>query len=179
MYIYYFKNMFYNWILCFCFTNLITYKRQIINNNDSLKDILHFDDMTLNKKICDIFPLLCILLIENYEKYIICHTYLLLIRFICFNVTILPAPMKLEKRMVFGIIPSYTHDLIFSGHTMTCVLSIFCVKQFLIPYVFILSILCSLSVIIAKEHYTIDVIVAWISTYSVVSLYTIDIIELC
>ena len=171
--------MLYNWILCFCFTNLITYNREIKNSTSlPLKDMLHFNNLTLNKKLSDIFPLLCVILIENYEKYIICHTYLLLIRFICFNVTILPAPMKLEKRMVFGIIPSYTHDLIFSGHTMTCVLSIFCVEKILVPYVFTLSLMCSLSVILAKEHYTVDVIVAWITTYAVVSLYTVDIKEL-
>ena len=169
------KNIFNEWLICFFFTNLITYKREIINNNESLKDILHFNNITLNKKICDIFPLLCIFLINNYEKYIICHTYLLLLRLICYNATILPNPASLENRFVFGIIPSFTYDLIFSGHTMTCVLSIFCVKQPLIPYVFLLSILCSLSVIVAKEHYTIDVIVAWISTYTVVSMHKIDI----
>ena len=80
--------------------------------------------------------------------------------------------------MVFGIIPSYTQDLIFSGHTMTCILSIFCVEKILVPYVFTLSLICSLSVILAKEHYTVDVIVAWITTYAVVSLYTVDIKEL-
>ncbi len=168
----------FNWLLCISVTNLITYKRKIINNGYPLHDISSFNNITLNKKICDIFPLICIFLINNYEKYIICHTYLVLLRFICFNATILPAPMKLELRFTLGIVPNYTYDLIFSGHTMTCVLSIFCVKSFLIPYVFILSLMCSLSVIITKEHYTIDVIVAWITTYAMVSLYTVDIKQL-
>ncbi len=147
--------------------------------NTPLNDILHFNGVRINYYICDIFPALCLLFINNYEKYIICHTYLLALRFVCFNVTILPPPsLLLENRLVFRIIPSYTYDLIFSGHTMTCVLSIFCVDRVLIPYTLLLSILCSISVIIAKEHYTIDVIVSWISTYSIVSLYTIDIIDL-
>ena len=97
-----------------------------------------------------------------------------LLRFICFHSTILPAPMKLENRFIFGIIPNYTYDLIFSGHTMTCVLSIFCTQKIFIPYCFLLSLLCSISVIVTKEHYTIDTIIAWIATYSVVSFYSID-----
>ena len=170
------------WIFTIILTNYLTNKRQIniprhIPTHIPLIDIIDIKS-NLNKKICDVFPFLCVISINNYEKYIICHTYLILLRFICFNVTILPPPMKLEKRLSFGIIPNYTYDLIFSGHTMTCVLSIFCVKQFLIPYTLILSILCSLSLIITKEHYTIDVIIAWIATHSIVSLYSININEL-
>ena len=165
----------YKWLLCFLFTNYITYKRNIQNTGYPLQDIFNIDNVILNKNICDIFPLISLILVNNYEKYLICHTYLLLLRFISFNVTILPAPMKLEQRFSLGIVPNYTYDLIFSGHTMTCVLSIFCVKQFIIPYTVVLSIICSLCVIITKEHYTIDVIVAWLATYTVVSLHTVDI----
>ncbi len=171
-------------ILIGLITNIITLKRQknlLMNNNlnKPLKDIIHsnyyFQNFNLKKEICDIFPVICIFLIKNYKKFIDCYSYLILLRFICFHSTILTPPMKLNNRLSFGIIPNYTYDFIFSGHTMTCVLSIFCTNKSLISYCFLLSLLCSLSVVIAKEHYTIDVIVAWISTYSVVSLYTIDI----
>jgi hypothetical protein len=171
-------------ILITLFTNIITFKRQrnlLINNtlHQPLEDIIHsnyyFKNLNLKKEICDIFPFICIFLIKNYKKFIDCYSYLILLRFICFHLTILPPPMKLKNRLSFSIIPNYTYDFIFSGHTMTCVLSIFCTNKSLILYCFLLSLLCSLSVIVSKEHYTIDVIVAWISTYSVVSLYTIDI----
>ena len=171
-------------ILIGLITNIITFKRQrnlLINNilNAPLEDIIHsnsyFKNLILKKEICDIFPLICIFLIKNYQKFIDCYSDLILLRFICFHSTILTPPMELKNRLSFSIIPNYTYDFIFSGHTMTCVLSIFCTNNSLIPYCFLLSLLCSLSVIIAKEHYTIDVIVAWISTYSIVSLYTIDI----
>ena len=166
------------WLFITILTNYLTNKRQINESRHiPLIDIIDIKS-NLNKRVCDVFPFLCVILINNYEKYIICHTYLILLRFICFNVTILPPPMKLEKRLSFGIIPNYTYDLIFSGHTMTCVLSIFCVKQSLILYTTLLSILCSLSLIITKEHYTIDVIIAWIGTYSIVSIHSININEL-
>ena len=81
--------------------------------------------------------------------------------------------MKLEIRHSFGIIPNYQYDLIFSGHTMTCVLSIFCVSNIYSYYItLILSIICSFFLITTKEHYTIDVIIAWIATKSIVSLYS-------
>tara|TARA_B100001123_G_C15112497_1_gene948038 strand:+ start:359 stop:910 length:552 start_codon:yes stop_codon:yes gene_type:complete len=163
-------------------TNIITFKRDIHIPNEPLIDIIqsnnyfnsYLNNLHLKKKICDIFPFLCVCFVNNFKKYIECHSYLILLRFICFHSTILPSPMKLENRYIFGIVPNYTYDLIFSGHTMTCVLSIFCTQKIFIPYCFLLSVLCSISVIVTKEHYTIDTIIAWIATYSVVSFYSID-----
>ena len=170
----------------FLTTNLLTYYRQtnylyLDNKVKPLHDIIHSNkfihDITIKKEFCDIFPPLCFCLVNNYSKYIECYSNLILIRFICFNSTILPPPMKLKKvRLSFGLIPNYTYDFIYSGHTMTCVLSIFFTDFKIICC--ILSLLCSLSVIITKEHYTIDVIVAWIATYSAVSFNTIGIKKL-
>ena len=166
----------YIWLTVFLFTNICTYFRnkQIktnLNPDLKLKDIFEFIDLSEYKKICDIFPLLCLLCVSDYEKYIHCHAILLFLRFICFNVTVIPPPMHLEVRYSFGI-PNYQYDLIFSGHTMTCVLAIFCVSNVYTYYATILiSILCSIAVIATKEHYTVDVIVAWVATHSIVSLY--------
>jgi hypothetical protein len=171
-----------NWLIIYLFTNIITYKRNDIIQNKPLIDIIHsnsyLNKIDIDKKICDLFPLLCIFLVNNYNKFIKCHSYLILLRFICFHATILPPPMKLNNRLSFGIIPNFTYDLIFSGHTMTCVLSIFCVNKDQIPYCLILSLLCSISVVISKEHYTVDVIIAWLATYCIVSLYSININKL-
>ena len=157
----------YIWFITFFITNIITYYRNKHLNHDKIHDIFHFLELTEYKKICDIFPVLCLLCVSDYEKYLTCHAALILLRFICFNVTVLPPPMQLEIRYSF-FIPNFQYDLLFSGHTMTCVLAIFFTSN-VYSYYFtvIMSILCSIGVIVTKEHYTIDVIVAWLAAYSV------------
>ena len=164
------------WLSSFAFTNIIThYRNKYIEIKDKIQDISTFD-FSKHKWVTDIFPLLSILCISKYTKYIACHAILLFLRFICFNITILPPPMKLQTiRWSLGIIPNFQYDLVFSGHTMTSVLAIYCVNTSLWRVIaMLLSVCTSISVIITKEHYTLDVIVAWIATQAVVSLYTVE-----
>ena len=160
----------YTWLIVFVITNICTYIRNKYVQTDKISDIFDFVDCSEYKRACDMFPLICLLCVSDYEKYFHCHTLLLLLRFICFNVTIIPPPMKLEIRYSFGV-PNFQYDMIFSGHTMTCVLAIFCTSNIYSYYItMIMSILCSIGVIITKEHYTIDVIVARVATHSIVCL---------
>lgn len=165
------------WLTIVIFTNYITYKRKIINKSNPLNDICHSNLVNLSKYkyICDLFPFINIWLVNNYRTYLFNHAILVILRFICFHSTILPSPMDLKLRFSFYIIPNFTYDLIFSGHTMTCILAIY-----FTDYVYICiinSILCSISVILTKEHYTIDVIIAWLASYvitSIVNKYSIN-----
>ena len=126
--------MIYLFFICLT-TSFLSYYRQanylnLDNNIKPLHDIIHsnkiINNITIKKEVCDIFPVLCVCLVNNYSKYIECYSNLILIRFICFNSTILPPTMKLKAvRLSIGFIPNFTYDFIYSGHTMTCVLSIF------------------------------------------------------
>ena len=73
-----------------------------------------------------------------------------------------------------------TIRLHFSGHTMTCLCAAFsflnrgdvannCTEseQYRLNFCFTMAGLCSFMLIGAKEHYTIDVIIAWVATYAV------------
>ena len=164
-----------SWITVYVISNLITYKRKITFNGEKpLQDVFHtkyLPDLRNIKILTDFFPLLSILLIEDYNGYIWCHTTLILFRFICFNSTIVPPPMNLELRMSMGIIPNFNYDLIFSGHVMTTVLSIYFTNDYYYKMIVILfSIISSFLAILTREQYTIDVIVAWIATYNVVKI---------
>ena len=169
------------WTFIFLMTVVATHNRNkhIVDTTLApLHDISNILNITLDKRICDILPLLCIFCIENYEKYVICHAHLLLLRFVCFNATILP-PLKDSKcRNAFGIIPTYQYDLIFSGHTTMCVLTIYTTCDYLRPLVLLLSVICSVVMILSKEHYTIDVLVAWMATHAVVATHSIPLVDL-
>jgi hypothetical protein len=103
------------------------------------------------------------------------HTWVLLLRPICFLSTILPDASRV------GQIPSLTslkggiHDLMFSGHAAlaitgattvvmaasckpTCQTALWVLKALLVT----LCALQSLMIICTRKHYTVDVVVAWL-----------------
>ena len=158
------------WFFTFITTNIITYYRR----PNPFEDILQIVDLSKYKKICDIFPLINFLLIEEYQSYFYYHAILMLLRFICFHSTILPPPMPLKVRFSFGVIPNFDYDLMFSGHTMTCVLCLFFAQNAFCYYIILInSILCSIMLILTKEHYTIDIIVAWMAVYNIYYIFNI------
>ena len=157
-------------------------------NNYKLPDIFHSDKFNL-KPISFFNEIIIVSLIIQFIYYISIEkipyndvilfikyfTILLLIKIILMNVTILPDPSKRCKNgtNIFTILfMGGCNDLIFSLH-MTIVLLIlhFLKKNKLITekYAMIYSLLQAFFIIFTHNHYTIDVILAFIITSFVIN----------
>jgi len=156
-------------------TNPIKWPRN--RRPDPLPDLgaSHLPNIRRFKVLQDLFPLVAVMVTRNYDMFFRLYGSCILLRFIFFNSTILPPPDKdfPQLRMSLGVIPNFDFDLIFSGHTMTVLVAAatFAVDptpdatQWMI-FCILLALLCSFSLIAMREHYTIDVLVAWLATYA-------------
>lgn len=98
--------------------------------------------------------------------FFIVYAILIIIRTISMSITILPdwcttIWKKYGKNNVFG----GCRDKLFSGHTATALLfSLFIYKKTNMVGIFLLPVIVSLCTLISREHYSIDVLFAWIIT---------------
>jgi hypothetical protein len=95
------------------------------------------------------------------------HAQLMLLRCICFSVTLLPDSSQMCR--VSNHIGS-CYDLIFSGHSTAMFLSTYILRDYFklnrIKYSILQfnNLITSFLIIVCRNHYTIDVIVAYIAT---------------
>ena len=133
-------------------------------------DIIHEYIPRINFHIPDY--LIVITIIGTIIKYIIfssdhvylnsqCLTYSLLLRSVTVSLTVIPtcAPRPTNSQNYYSEIFNSTHDLIFSGHTIVFIFLgnilgdlLGILVQFLLP----------ITLILARQHYTIDVIISMI-----------------
>lgn len=107
--------------------------------------------------------------LKELNKIFITMTIVQFCRIICGMVTVLPPLQKYENKYRFGGLNGSGTDYIFSGHASYSALSSILLYNYgisiwlLIPY----NLVSQLSIIITRNHYTVDVILAWIITVSV------------
>lgn len=148
--------------------------------NAPLWDIIHsnngvfsFERWFKYKWVTDVFVVLCFLCVDQYHSFFISHSILILLRCMCANVTVLPPIQGIQPRSSFGLLDvNYQYDYIFSGHVCICYLSSLCSYEYG-GWAFILSLICSFTSVVTREHYTIDIFVSYMATYCVSHLYCI------
>jgi hypothetical protein len=96
---------------------------------------------------------------------ILSWSILVLLRTICFSITILPPPSHVHHPFKFT---GGSCDAIFSGHTMMVVLNFMILMKYHNPFIlWCLSFLYSICVLISRSHYSVDVFLAYVITISV------------
>jgi hypothetical protein len=91
------------------------------------------------------------------------YGFLLILRPLCFSVTIMPPPSNsIPKTSILG----GSCDCIFSGHTAITLLELLFLKKYYpyLPQYLIFEVLYCLAILISRAHYTVDIILAWIIT---------------
>lgn len=145
-----------------------------------LYDALHnlFPNLSSYDKIIDLFPIL----LGTIVLYLLCVQHpsldlkslirniwiVVLLRMVMCSVTIFPSPIcKIKRAEAIG----GCHDCMFSGHTSITLLLSYCIYQ-CFPHnvckysLLVYSIVSSIVIIASRNHYTVDVIVAWLVVYS-------------
>lgn len=151
-------------------------------NNTKLHDILHYDNINIKKLsiLSDIFALIIAMyLFYNYlqnkldkndtKLFIEYVIILIIIKIVLSSVTILPDAsqncIKNIKNKFNLIFLGGCHDLIFSLHMAMCLLFLYFLKKNSIINVqtcLFISIIQGLLIILSHNHYTIDVLLAYI-----------------
>ena len=141
------------------------------NPYQKLPDIIQDNIPKINLNIPDYTLFICIIysLVFGTNNFYICYNTLLLsltFRPLFSSLTILPTCMNkpINNQSLFNKLFNSTHDLIFSGHT--CVF-LFCGKMIGGNMGFIIQYFNPLLLIISRQHYTIDVIVAMLMYNSI------------
>ena len=135
-------------------TKIATYRSMLLpSNSKPLPDVC--------LEILPVFPdwipdafILCVFLIDvllpfQFENFLIASSYAMFIRSITTWVTIFPTPLLSVSTLGYG-----QHDLMFSGHTIMLFSSAHTYLGYIIASLGAISILC------ARQHYTIDVLIA-------------------
>lgn len=137
----------------------------------ALPDIIHLFFPKIPTKFPDYFLLCCMFLLfknyyylENVEKNILCLGLCTIIRSITVFFTIMPTCMPkpdLNDKSLYNKWFLSTHDLMFSGH------SLFFIAIGNILNLHIINIIGPFSLVLARQHYTIDVCVSGLVYYAV------------
>lgn len=105
--------------------------------------------------------------VQALNKMLLVHSQLLVLRCICFAVTLLPDSSQMCKITQFV---GSCYDLIFSGHTTAMFLFTYLIKEFfnIKPLTYFLlqlnNYITSFIIIACRNHYTIDVIISLLAT---------------
>jgi len=156
----------------------------IIHNNTPRINLNIPDYLLLLSKISIVIKYLSIILlleddvygkfIIKFNREIICLIYSFLLRGITTRLTIIPTCMpkpNIEKKTIYdniSIIIGYTHDLMYSGHTIMFIFLGKMIEENYNSNIFLylsgnmIQFIFPLSIILARQHYTIDVVVAMI-----------------
>lgn len=151
-------------------------------NEDPLYDKFHslLPNLSAYDKVIDLFPVV----LGAIVLYLACVQHplfdlnslirdiwvLVLLRLALCSVTVLPSSIcKIKKAEAIG----GCHDCIFSGHTsLTLLLSYYIFKCFpndMTKYGLLLwNIICGFFIISTRNHYTVDVLVAWLAVFAVI-----------
>lgn len=112
--------------------------------------------------------------VNALQKMFHLHSELMLLRCICFSVTLLPDSSQMCKNTHFI---GSCYDLIYSGHTTAMFLFTYLIREFYnvsnILYINLQlnNIITSILIIACRNHYTIDVIISLLATNYFYSRY--------
>lgn len=112
---------------------------------------------------------------KTLNLWLLRHSALLLCRVLCFSSTLLPLTNTNHDSKPLWFLLGGKHDLLFSGHASFMWLSTLMLKDLnintnlYITYV-LLSILVSFGIVVSRNHYTIDVLVAILATSATMHL---------
>ena len=151
-------------------------------NEGPLYDVFHslLPNLSAYDKVIDLFPVV----LGAIVLYIACVQHplfdlnslirdiwvLVLLRLALCSVTVLPSSIcKIKKAEAIG----GCHDCIFSGHTsITLLLSYYifrCFPNDTVKYGLLLyNVICGFLIISTRNHYTVDVLVAWLAVFALV-----------
>jgi hypothetical protein len=152
----------------------IYYNEKNLNKNRII-DYIHENTKEINTYISDILILFQIIYsmscfsLEIIEKCLFILSIIQFLRILCFTTTILP-PLKKDKIRVFGMNGNGS-EYIFSGHACySCITFLYLFLEYKekinIYFLIIYNIISQSCIIISRNHYTVDVILAWIITTS-------------
>ncbi len=176
---------------CSYVLNNLVHQHQL-NKNCKLFDIIHeyLPDLSRYYHVVDymvLFMLLGFIAFVTYKKdwdlmqqFFICLAMIFVLKYIMQLVTILPDPtvhndqtcdQRYASNSYIRFLVGYCNDMIFSGHTAVCILTVFALVGHVSPLVLWLLTGYAASVgylsIAVKNHYTIDVLVAFLAVYFV------------
>ena len=160
------------------------------NNNykSQLRDILHenLPDMSNSSAYDDILILLTAMLFfylygfKHIKDFVILFLIIWTLRLITISVTILPNPNihnNNEKRPKYmRIFCGGCNDLIFSGHMSLMLLLLLYISKS-VPSIIgkvgilIYALLYSIVILLLRNHYTVDIVLAWFITIATYALY--------
>lgn len=109
-----------------------------------------------------------------FKKFLVNHGLLMLLRAVLFTVTLLPDSSRMCE--ISSHIGS-CFDLLFSGHsTIMLLCSLLLDSNFKIPLplkivMYSITTITSFLIILCRNHYTIDIIVSFLLTYSVFKIF--------
>jgi hypothetical protein len=135
-----------------------------------LPDIIHYNFPKINTIVPDYFLLSCMSLIiyynnnlNKFEKHLLCIGLCTIIRSFSICLTIFPTcmPKLKDNNSYYQSIFHSSHDLMFSGHTLFFI----AIGQVLDNYT--IQIIGPLLLVLARQHYTIDICVSGLVYYFV------------
>lgn len=145
----------------------------IPKNKSEIVDTGHSILPKIPSTVPDIMLVITLLITAFSYKKITNHALIVLsfmffFRFITTVSTILPVP-KGEKKCTPSDLPlNYCNDYIFSGHASTIIVLSYFIGKPLWP---IWPIISSLCIIASRQHYTVDVQIAWILFFSIIGKF--------
>jgi PAP2 superfamily C-terminal len=177
------------WVLCMSFhsyTSRSTYTRGVVHFNmvgtPPLRDLLHeflpnMQQFRIVPEIGHVIPVLYLLglllyhfdqrSLDTFRLFLYIHGTLMVIRALSFAVTILPdSSQQCHTSLFLG----GCHDLIFSGHVMITLLSsllaqkFFHIPLFMLIFMVFNVVFVSFMVVVVRNHYTVDVLIAITTT---------------
>jgi hypothetical protein len=172
-------------LLCFFISSISTlltqnfidnkYYTEMYNKRILLHDIRDFLPIYNNLYITLFLDGTCILLSyytcsiiskEDIKLFFFVYTVLMLLRNICYSITILPPPSPNKNKSIFI---GGRCDAIFSGHTTLIVLNVLILSKYVNNYLilYLFSLFYSYILLTSRAHYSIDVFIAYILTISI------------
>ncbi len=176
------------YILAFC-KKFIYNKSLLFYNNypekplyDLLQSIIPYHQYSIYASEIILAIFIIIIVFTFYKKrnaiifshFIILLAFIQIFRSIIFSLTLLPDS---SQNCSFGIISGSCNDLLFSGHISAVLLILlFIYKYNLLPkkyfkYFLLLFIFMIIFIISSRNHYSIDILIAMITTYFIYIIY--------
>ena len=162
-------------------------KGKVLKYSAPLYDVLHntLPDMSRFDQIIDYLPIVLGIIILhlaiikhpkfNMYRLIQLVSFMLILRIMTSAFTVLPSPICTNSKTACAI--GGCHDCIFSGHTAMTLIFAYtiqhCYPELKIPLL-IYTLFGSLLIIGTRNHYTVDVIVAWIVVYALIKSGSCD-----
>lgn len=135
-------------------------------------NISHLEDLNNVILLVPLVIALCSNTTSNIVKDVI-HYFpiILIIRSICIFVTILPKHKRCHQPFSLkSLLVGHCYDKVFSGHFslfLLMTLILFRNNVIGLNYVIVLNLLCAMSILLTRSHYTTDIIIALLVTHSV------------